>query len=64
MNEISKEENDLRLLRIKLYDGVCPICKENIVNRTDWEWGIELCTQKRIYFCNKCGVVAREVHKW
>ncbi len=64
MDEISKEENDRRLFLINLHDGTCPICKENIINRTDWEYGIEFNTQKRVYFCKKCGFVAREEHKW
>jgi predicted RNA-binding Zn-ribbon protein involved in translation (DUF1610 family) len=61
---ISKEENDLRLLLIKIHDGLCPICKENIIDRTDWEFGIEFNTQNRAYFCKKCGFVAREEYKW
>lgn len=64
MDEISKEENDLRLTLVFIHDGLCPVCKENIVDRTDWEFGIEFNTQKRVYFCHKCGCVAIEVHKW
>jgi C4-type Zn-finger protein len=64
MNEISKEENDLRLFLITIYNGLCPICKKNIINITDWEYGIEFNTQKRAYFCHKCGYVATEKHIW
>ena len=64
VDEISKEENELRLLLIELHDGTCPICKENIINRTDWEWGITFHTQKCVYFCNKCGFVSKEEHAW
>lgn len=64
VDEMSKEENDLRLLLIKIYDGLCPICKENIIDMTDWEFDIEFNTQKRAYFCKKCGFVAKEKHKW
>ena len=64
MDEISKEENNLRLFRIEIYNGLCPLCKKNIIHRTDWELGIDFNTQKRIYVCNKCGCVAIEVHTW
>ena len=49
---------------IEIYDGLCPLCKKNIVNRTDWDWDINFNTQKRVYFCRKCGFVAKETHTW
>jgi predicted RNA-binding Zn-ribbon protein involved in translation (DUF1610 family) len=64
LDEISKEEDELRLILIEIHDGLCPICKENIIYRFDWEWGIEFNTQKRVYSCPKCGFVAKEIHKW
>jgi predicted RNA-binding Zn-ribbon protein involved in translation (DUF1610 family) len=64
MNEILKVENSLRLLMIEIYDGLCPLCKKNIINRTDWEWDINFNTQKRVYLCRKCGFVAKEIHTW
>jgi hypothetical protein len=64
MDEITQEENDLMLLQIKIHEGLCPICKENIIHRFDWEWGIEFNTQKRVYSCCKCGFIAKEIHKW
>ena len=64
MNEISKVENGLRLLMIEIHDGLCPLCKKNIVIRTDWDWDMDFNTQKRVYFCCKCGFVAKEIHIW
>lgn len=64
MNEITQEENDERLILIEIHNGLCPICKENIIHRFDWECGIEFNTQKRVYSCPKCGFVAKEIHKW
>ena len=64
MNKISKEENDLRLSYIRLSDGLCPVCNENIIYRFDWEWDIEFNAQQRVYSCRKCGFVAKEIHKW
>lgn len=60
-HEIPKEENDLRLFLINLYDGVCPICNkrkaEGIYNGfVPDKFNIE----KVIYLCDECGVVARE----
>ena len=64
MHEITQEENDKRLILIEIHNGLCPICKENIIHRFDWEWDIEFNTQKRVYSCPKCGFVAKEIHKW
>ena len=57
------KENELNLISIRLHDGLCPICKKNIIDITDWEWDIGFFTQKRVYTCRKCGFVAREVWK-
>ena len=64
-HEIPDEENDSMLASIDIYFEPCPICKRNPVNRTDWEYSpTEFNTQRRIYFCKGCGVIAREKHSW
>ena len=61
IHEIMKEENDLRLHLIELHNGICPICKNNVVVELFDGYDIDKPpdTEKYIYHCIKCGIIAR-----
>lgn len=61
VHDIPKEENDNRVWYINTFDGKCPVCRERIVESIYGGFVIDKpSTEKIIYLCNKCGIVARQ----
>lgn len=64
-HEISKEENDKRLLLIEIHDGRCPVCDVNYLTKIEDELYVHGFDQGRhIFLCDNCGVVARKDVKY
>ena len=64
-HEISKDENDKRLLLIEIHDGRCPVCDVNYLTKIEDELYVHGFDQGRhIFLCDNCGVVARKDVKY
>ena len=64
-HEISKEENDERLLLIGIYGGRCPVCNVNWLTKIEDELYVHGFDQGcHIFLCDNCGVVARRDVKY